>query len=162
MGRGATGDFVASERAAATAFAEMARTEGIAPSCTWADWATVAAQSTCAAPDVFPGRNDRRAAERVPSAPRGAMARHKKYTPPVIGRPTSHLSAGMATRSTPPATRGLMPALGETGSDRQPQRESARRPLGTFSSASASPTQRIQTASLDAAAIPRLTRCGTP
>jgi uncharacterized protein YbjT (DUF2867 family) len=30
MGRGATGDFVASERAAATAFAQMARTEGIA------------------------------------------------------------------------------------------------------------------------------------
>jgi len=30
MGRGATGDFVASERAAATAFAEMARTDGIA------------------------------------------------------------------------------------------------------------------------------------
>jgi len=29
MGRGATGDFVASERAAATAFAQMARTEGI-------------------------------------------------------------------------------------------------------------------------------------
>jgi uncharacterized protein YbjT (DUF2867 family) len=30
MGRGTTGDFVASERAAATAFAQMARTEGIA------------------------------------------------------------------------------------------------------------------------------------
>jgi uncharacterized protein YbjT (DUF2867 family) len=42
MGRGATGDFVASERAAATAFAQMA-------SSTRADWATVAAQSTCAA-----------------------------------------------------------------------------------------------------------------
>jgi uncharacterized protein YbjT (DUF2867 family) len=49
MGRGGSGDFVARERAAAAAFAQMARTEGIERSSTWAGSATALSPRTCEA-----------------------------------------------------------------------------------------------------------------